>query len=573
MNNQYAKFKGHRCFKNEWAGFEKICPVNVIIGRNNTGKSALLDLVEALAKGDLQKSALQFCFTGTLDEDTLRGAFPEGRSGGALGYGDHWNHGRRFVGAPVTWALKGGQVTLLSELERGDYNPNAFKYIEEQIEGRLAQSKHLLEKKVPRKILAERDIQAEAAQPTLTLSFSGRGAANICRRYITGANEKYPRELIQSQMLIALNHIFGKDADFTEIQVQQHDEETGKENSDQWEIYLHEKTKGLIPLSKSGSGLKTAMLVLLNLLVVPHFQNKKASDFVFLFEELENNLHPALQRRLFAFIQDFAVKNECHVFLTTHSNVVLDVFADSGHAQILHVEHDGNSASVKTVDAYFEQLRVVNDLGAKASDLLQSNGIVWLEGPSDRVYFNKWIELYTGGNLKEGLDYQCAFYGGSILSHHSFAPSEKDRANLLRVNPNAVLIADGDRTSKTGNGSRIKPRVSEIKKEVEALPKSHVWVSDAKEVESYIPLSVLKNLFGKATLPPVDQYEPFSKEPSKSSPAKGYFQKHSPTKTFNKVEFAQQVIPLLKTAELKKIFEWDKEMERIVATIQSWNER
>ena len=37
MNIDSIKFRGHRCFKTEWTGFECIEPVNVIIGRNNTG--------------------------------------------------------------------------------------------------------------------------------------------------------------------------------------------------------------------------------------------------------------------------------------------------------------------------------------------------------------------------------------------------------------------------------------------------------------------------------------------------------------------------------------------------------
>jgi len=50
MNIDSVKFKGYRCFKNDWAGFEAIKPINVIIGRNNSGKSHLLDLVAALAE-------------------------------------------------------------------------------------------------------------------------------------------------------------------------------------------------------------------------------------------------------------------------------------------------------------------------------------------------------------------------------------------------------------------------------------------------------------------------------------------------------------------------------------------
>lgn len=565
-----AKFKGYRCFKREWAGFENLCPINVIIGRNNSGKSSLIDLVDILTREEFGTFSNDMQFSSTLNEAELSKTFRKDITGGELG-GNHWiSHGSAFVGEFVEWEITDRDLTYTSDIVLDHYYQQAKRNaIEDKIEGAIKEKKHPLSGKNHKRIYAEREISSEQARDILHVNFSGEGATNICRHYITGASEKYPRSLIQNKLLMALNHIFGKDADFIEIQVLQHDKESGG-TQDHWEIYLCESSKGLIPLSRSGSGLQTVILVLLNLLVVPHAEGKKPSDCVFSFEELENNLHPALQRRLFWYITEFAVENNCYIFITTHSNVALDVFANSKHSQIIHVENDGESAYTKTIDAYFEKLHVVNDLGAKASDLLQANGIVWLEGPSDRIYFNKWIELLTDGTMKEGLDYQCAFYGGSILSHYTANPASNGRLNLLQVNPNAVLLADGDRTSK---GSRIKQRVRDIKNEIEALPKSHVWVSKAKEVESYVPLEVLRDLFNKPRLKVIDQYEPFSKEPTKRSPDKGYFQKHSPTKTFNKVDFAQRVIPKLKLLELKTIFEWEKEMDQIVRTIQSWNER
>src|SRR4051794_7832743 len=38
--------KDFKCFGAEPQGFDAIKPVNVIIGRNNTGKSALLDMIQ-----------------------------------------------------------------------------------------------------------------------------------------------------------------------------------------------------------------------------------------------------------------------------------------------------------------------------------------------------------------------------------------------------------------------------------------------------------------------------------------------------------------------------------------------
>ncbi len=50
-----VKIKGYKCFKDEFAGFDKIMPVNIIIGRNNSEKSTLIDLIEHITKYDKGK--------------------------------------------------------------------------------------------------------------------------------------------------------------------------------------------------------------------------------------------------------------------------------------------------------------------------------------------------------------------------------------------------------------------------------------------------------------------------------------------------------------------------------------
>ena len=50
-----VSFCGHRCFKKDWSGFDTIKSINVIIGRNNSGKTHLLDLAEALCETDFNK--------------------------------------------------------------------------------------------------------------------------------------------------------------------------------------------------------------------------------------------------------------------------------------------------------------------------------------------------------------------------------------------------------------------------------------------------------------------------------------------------------------------------------------
>ena len=419
------KFRKYRCFQDEWSGFDEVKPVTVIIGRNNVGKSHLLHLVEWACENKLFKDERELLVEGILDEASLISEFPKGASGGELG-GSWWNdHGSHFVNVNVSAKVvcSGAGISIefneFHDLSKGANRIQVIELRKQLIKQIVKSGTHRFSGSMFKHLFAERDIKTEPAGTGLKLGADGAGATNIIRRFITSSNDEYPRELIQQTLLEALNRIFAEDGEFTEIQIQQHDEpsNSGPGTSDYWEVYLGEKHKKLIALSNSGSGLKTVVLVLLNLLVIPHIEKKQKADFVYAFEELENNLHPALLRRLLRYLQDYVVNNGVNIFLTTHASTALDLFGTSPHAQIISVIHDGKTAKTaktKTVSAHFDQLSVIAELGAKPSDLLQANGIIWVEGPSDRVYINKWIELFGGGKWREGRDYQCAFYGGAL---------------------------------------------------------------------------------------------------------------------------------------------------------------
>jgi len=60
-------------------------------------------------------------------------------------------------------------------------------------------------------------------------------------------------------------------------------------------------------------------------------------EFHLAFEELENNLHPALLRRLLQFIESYALKEQATIFSQYSSSTALDLFGISKNAQIIHV--------------------------------------------------------------------------------------------------------------------------------------------------------------------------------------------------------------------------------------------
>lgn len=569
-------FKGHTCFRNEWSGFDTIEPINVIIGRNNSGKSHLLDLVEVMCSGRFDESGWQFRCRGALNQTSLQRAFPPGTEhvGGPLP-GDRWQqYGQRLVNVEMTWETddKGRchEVSVpesaVSTLRLGE---EAINVLSAELGKAVHDKKHTLTGRSFRRLFADRDIQPERQKHMSELEPDGRGASNIIRHFVLSTDPASPREIVRDELQNSLNQIFGNDGCFTEVLPQLHESEP----KDHWEIYLEEAKKGLVPLSRSGSGLKTVLLVLLNLLVIPRIESKEKSRFVFAFEELENNLHPALLRRLFGYIEDYAVTEQATIFLTTHSSTALDFFGTSEHAQIIRVSHDGESARATPVPTHFERLGVVSELGARPSDLLQANGIVWVEGPSDRVYLNRWIELCSDGQLREGRDYQCAFYGGALLARAQFTPPEgadEELANLFMVNPN-VVVCDGDRSSIR---SRLKDRARRIRKEVEKTPAGHIWITRAREIENYLPGSVLKfaakELEWKvSSLPDPGQFESFF--PRKRSSQESYIEQNLNRRHVDKMKLAMANVPHMSKELMESRFDWSEEMAKVVERIESWN--
>lgn len=395
----------------------------------------------------------------------------------------------------------------------------------------------------------------EADTNELNIRPNGAGATNALQRFINLTT--LPRELVEKTLLNDLNTIFQPDGYFTDLTARRNPENA-------WEIFLQEEEKGLVSLIHSGSGVKTVLLVLAFLHLIPHYEQKPLSQYIFGFEELENNLHPALQRRLLLYLRKQAEAKGCHFFLTTHSNVCIDLFAHDEMAQILHVTHDRRSASAKGVVTYVDNRGILDDLDLRASDLLQANGLIWLEGPSDRLYFNRWMDLWTNGMLKEGAHYQCVFYGGRLLAHLSAAdPDVKadDVVRLLRVNRNAILIMDSDKRAEQDEINATKIRLVEEVKGFGGM----AWVTFGKEIENYIPMKALRALFPNTAMESLQKHQEVAAflDDIQTDAGKQFLRK--------KVLFAEQISPYLTKESLASTLDLPERLDQAVRMIRSWN--
>jgi putative ATP-dependent endonuclease of OLD family len=573
MQISSLEFRGPRPFDKQWSRIGAIKPINVIVGKNNSGKSQLISIIKSLCEDCPYSDGVEYKCSGTLDAESLRAKFPQNSSMINLA-GNGWNdHGNALVGEEIRWHVNTSkQVVDLDGLNIGSrFGERSTAERIRLLKQIAANASYSLTRKNFKMLLADRDIRPEKASPILNLSSDGTGATNIIRRYIVSSSPRLPRELVQTELLDALNQIFTSDGRFTEIQIKQHDDSRADGHDGLWEIYLGEHSKGLVPLSRSGSGLKTVILVLLSILVTPYAEDKPKSEYIFALEELENNLHPALLRRLFAYLQRYAVNERSSIFLTTHSSVALDFFGVSNHAQIIHVSHDGVTAYARHVSAHFDHLGVISELGVKPSDLLQANGILWVEGPSDCIYLNRWIDLFTNGELQEGRDYQCAYYAGSLLARTQFTSPEKAESeliNLLRVNNNIVVVCDGDRKD---NRARIKDRVRRINREVKKIEGSHIWVTQTREIENYLPGTVIASALGRnSNYQDPGQYQLFFPRRGAGLPGTSYVEKELSRAGLDKMELAIKSAPYMTRDLMKARFDLEQQINRIISSIQGW---
>lgn len=224
----------------------------------------------------------------------------------------------------------------------------------------------------------------------------------------------------------------------------------------------------LLPADRFGLGLQDVLVLLYNCLFEDHN--------LLLIEELENHLHPSLQRRLLTFIKGLPDRS---VIVTTHSSTVL-ASPDIGIYVTKFVEGRG----VKVVEAS-ARAEALSATGYLRSDFLSAKCLAFLEGPGD-------IEVVRGF-----LEREFAVGEGEVAFVHVSGDScsRFPIGQFTEVYDNCIAFLD----SELEEGSRRHRRTF---KRACAKETVECFLSKRPTLEHYFPPSSYKKVLPDMDFPP-----------------------------------------------------------------------
>ena len=178
-------------------------------------------------------------------------------------------------------------------------------------------------------------------------------------------------------------------------------------------------------------------------------------------EEPETHLHPGAQRRLLEYLVEWSTDRQ--IVASTHSIVFLDRAVNAVTA-IWLVERDAGISTAQRVGLDTVP-NVVRALGVRLGDYLAADGILFVEGESDREILDVWF----GERLrKHNVVIRDTGGGDSAWKMHDF----EDWLSLSNVlTPTTLFIRDRDELDATS---------------IAALEKGRVRVLKRREIENYL---------------------------------------------------------------------------------------
>lgn len=224
--------------------------------------------------------------------------------------------------------------------------------------------------------------------------------------------------------------------------------------------FLNEKGTEWYDSSKCGSGL-VDILVILSFII---FSTKN----IILIEEPETHLHPETQRRLLSVLHETSKTQNKQFIIASHSNVFLDFnYVD----QLYQVVNNGSIS----VQDFTSKALLLNDLGYSISENLTSDLVILVEGPTDKPVIEEFLVqlgLYSAYSIKVWA------LGGNIMANQDLS--------VFSENYKVIALIDQD------------PESNDIREQfITNCTNNNIDVHRLKRysIENYFTLNALKKVF------------------------------------------------------------------------------
>lgn len=301
---------------------------------------------------------------------------------------------------------------------------------------------------------------------------------------------------------------------------------------------------GQLKLNSSEVGTGYTMLYILLMEI------SRNSKKIIVIDEIESHLQPGIIRALMDIIQE---QSNTQFIISTHAPTVISSSRENDYLYkfiktkseckfegFFRNNNDGSKSAKILREVY-------NDLGVLPANVLLSNCIIWVEGPSEIFWIRAWLREYlhfikengTNLTLVEGLHYSILMTGGSNISHLSFEEGEKnidsieeeEMLRVLRVNPNPFVIIDSDnmkvgsekynRTVRIGKeinsqnrlnskmyiDERFKDKIfhndNDVATNLNDIP--NFWIMEGKELENYCHPDIIKQFYTRRCSAPASK--------------------------------------------------------------------
>lgn len=207
-----------------------------------------------------------------------------------------------------------------------------------------------------------------------------------------------------------------------------------------------------------------------------------------LFDEPDVHMHPKLRKLLIVRMKEIADINNIQLIVSTHSAEWLNESLDR---QSKLFRANGKGISEAKVSK-----QLLDELGYKPSDLLQTDGLIWVEGPSDRIYLLDWLTAYAkltnNTDAFRRFNFNFSFYGGSTINHFGRG---KNLIDILSVNQNSAIIMDND-NEYNHSTKQFKSKNKELIYNTYASEnETFCWITHGYTIEEYLPKGFLNKYF------------------------------------------------------------------------------